>query len=51
MASPLPVIRMLTDCGARMRAPYGTSPLAVPVPEKMQVKMRKTGPKASKNSP
>ena len=43
MASPLLVIRVLTDCGARMRAPYGTSPLAVPVPEKMQVKVRKTG--------
>ena len=43
MASPLPVIRVLTDCGARMRAPYGASPLVVPVPEKMQVKLRKAG--------
>ena len=42
---PVPVV-----CGARMRAPYGTSPLAVLVPEKMQVKMRKTGPKASKTA-
>ena len=47
MASPLPVIRMLTDCGAPIRAPYGASPLAVPVPDKMQVNMRKTEPKAS----
>ena len=31
---PLPVIRVLTDCGARMRAPYGTSSLVVPVLEK-----------------
>ena len=43
MASPLPVIRVPPDCGARMRAPYGASPLAVLVPEKMQLKMRKTG--------
>ena len=28
---PLPVIRVLTDCGARMCAP-GTSPLVVPLP-------------------
>ena len=40
---PLPVNRVLTDCGARMRAPYGASPLVVPVPEKLRVKMRKTG--------
>ena len=44
---PLPVIRVLTDCGARMRAPYGTSPPVVPVPEKMQVKMRKQEPENS----
>ena len=47
MASPLPDIQMLTDCGPRMRAPYAASPLAVPVPKKKQVKVRKTGPKAS----
>ena len=40
---PLPIIRVLPDCGARMRAPCGTSPLVVPVPEKMQVKVRKAG--------
>ena len=40
---PLRVIRVLADCGSRMRAPCGTSPLVVPVPEKMQVKVRKAG--------
>ena len=43
MVSPPRVIPEQVVCGARMRAPYGTSPLVVPVPEKMQVKARKTG--------
>ena len=43
MASPSRVIPVPVVCGTRMRAPYGASPLVVPVPEKMQLKMRKTG--------